>query len=119
MAQSGWRLPDDLLKRVRVRCAEEGVRQNAWVERALEKALGDFQGTGRSETAMDSRDSVSRSASSRASDDNPFSAVKRAEREVVARGEEPSPAAKPRARKASPKAPAGGLPSIAPRHWAP
>jgi predicted HicB family RNase H-like nuclease len=40
MAQSGWRLPDDLLRRVRVRCAEEGVRQNAWVERALEKALG-------------------------------------------------------------------------------
>jgi DNA mismatch repair protein MutH len=44
MAQSGWRLPDDLLKRVRVRCAEEGVRQNAWVERALEKALGAADG---------------------------------------------------------------------------
>jgi hypothetical protein len=41
MAQSGWRLPDELLRRVRVRCAEEGVRQNVWVERALEKALGD------------------------------------------------------------------------------
>jgi hypothetical protein len=39
MAQTGWRLPDDLLRRVRVRCAEEGVRQNAWVERALEAAL--------------------------------------------------------------------------------
>lgn len=40
MAQSGWRLPPELLKRVRVRAAEEGVRQNAWVERALESALG-------------------------------------------------------------------------------
>lgn len=39
MAQSGWRLPPELLRRVRVRCAEEGVRQNAWVERALESSL--------------------------------------------------------------------------------
>lgn len=39
MAQSGWRLPDELLKRVRVRCAEEGVRQNAWVAAALEEKL--------------------------------------------------------------------------------
>jgi hypothetical protein len=44
MAQSGWRLPDELLRRVRVRCAEEGVRQNVWVERALEKALGESVG---------------------------------------------------------------------------
>lgn len=40
MGQSGWRLPDDLLRRVRVRAAETGVAQNVLVERALEKALG-------------------------------------------------------------------------------
>lgn len=40
MAQSGWRLPPELLRAVRIRAAEEGVRQNAWVERALESALG-------------------------------------------------------------------------------
>lgn len=39
MGQSGWRLPDDLLRRVRVHCAESGVRQNEFVERALESAL--------------------------------------------------------------------------------
>lgn len=43
MAQSGWRLPDDLLRRVRVRCAELGVRQNVFVERALESALGKME----------------------------------------------------------------------------
>jgi hypothetical protein len=41
MAQSGWRLPDDLLRRVRVRAAEVGVRQNVWVVRALEEKLND------------------------------------------------------------------------------
>jgi hypothetical protein len=39
MAQSGWRLPDDLLKRVRVHCAESGERQNEFVRQALESAL--------------------------------------------------------------------------------
>jgi plasmid stability protein len=39
MAQSGWRLPDDLLKRVRVHCAESGERQNEFVRQALENAL--------------------------------------------------------------------------------
>jgi hypothetical protein len=37
-------LPDDLLRRVRVRCAETGVRQNVFVERALESALGGVAG---------------------------------------------------------------------------
>jgi plasmid stability protein len=41
MAQSGWRLPDDLLKRVRVHCAESGERQNEFVREALENALAE------------------------------------------------------------------------------
>jgi plasmid stability protein len=39
MGQTGWRLPDDLLKRVRVHCAQAGERQNEFVRQALEKAL--------------------------------------------------------------------------------
>lgn len=41
-------MPDDLLKRVRVRCAESGERQNAFVERALESALGERPSVGHS-----------------------------------------------------------------------
>jgi plasmid stability protein len=66
MGQSGWRLPDDLLRRVRVRCAEEGVRQNAWVEGALEKALADGAG-GEPRTAAVVRVHETEPAPSRAS----------------------------------------------------
>jgi hypothetical protein len=41
MAQSGWRLPDDLLKRVRVHCAESGEREEARREEASGRVAED------------------------------------------------------------------------------
>jgi hypothetical protein len=123
MAQSGWRLPDDLLRRVRVRCAEEGVRQNEFVERALESAL-----------KVPPLESLGPSPSpalvAEASRASAKGAVSRAMRAEVEGGNAQIDAEEERAdiqalalerhreRKAPKKKPAaGGLPSIAPRHW--
>lgn len=111
MAQSGWRLPDELLKRVRVRCAEEGVRQNAWVERALEKALGDSstaeQPKRREPNSQVAGSTPARSASSRASAPlvNGLTAAQRSGEwtgEEIAASLEPKPAARKKAAKAPP-----------------
>jgi hypothetical protein len=92
MAQSGWRLPDDLLKRVRVHCAETGERQNEFVRRALEDALS--EGPPRVPTWA-----------SQAMWNTPA-----LEKQFVEGSE---PAKKPAAK----KKPSAELPRIAPRHW--
>jgi hypothetical protein len=108
MAQSGWRLPDDLLKRVRVHCAESGERQNEFVRRALETALGrpdhdrgkpDRRGFGPKLLKFTPEEDA---------------AHREAERRAIARQlvSIPSPAKKPAAKK-----PPAELPRIAPRHW--
>jgi hypothetical protein len=104
MGQSGWRLPDDLLRRVRVRCAETGVRQNVFVVRALESAL--IRETEPARAAPVPGVSSEQSVSSRAS----------------ASSQEPVPAVirpgTPSARTKKAKGPASGsIPVIAPRHW--
>jgi hypothetical protein len=113
MAQSGWRLPDDLLKRVRVHCAESGERQNAFVERALETAL---RGGGMAIT-------IEASLIAAASDGPKLlkftpeedAAHREAERRAIARQLVSDP--KPAAKKPAAKKPPAELPRIAPRHW--
>jgi plasmid stability protein len=112
MAQSGWRLPDDLLKRVRVHCAETGERQNEFVRRALEMALN-----GGPSITIDASviNAAPTSGCGLKFSPEEEAAHREAERRAIARQFVSDP--KPAAKKTAAKKPPAELPRIAPRHW--